>query len=246
MIYQTPPPMKRYWIDVMETLKGNPFEYFTVWLQDLSITTAEALEFFTIDYQHATTLYSTETILTLFMKVSLVNSVKYTKLVGVIKTNYNPIDNYNMTENSTDTRIPNLTATSSGTSTATGTVKNNQIRKTTDNPDGYSETAIRSVNPYDGSGMREESQNVTTQTGTRETIEAYSGDGDTTDSSSTANSTTTQTGTEKYEHSLTRKGNIGVTTSQQMLESEIALALKMNIWNIIKQDIAEQIFLKVW
>lgn len=245
MIYQTP-PMKRHWIDVMDNLNGNPFEYFTVWLQELSISTAEALNFFTIDYQHATTLYSTQTILSLFSKVALVNSVKYTKLVGVIQAEYNPIDNYNMTENSTDIRTPDLTATSSGTSTATGTVKNNQIRTTTDNPDGYSETSIRSVNPYDGTGMREESQNVNTQTGSRETTESYSGSGDTTDSTSTANSTTTETGTENFEHTLTRKGNIGVTTSQQMLESEIALAQKMNIWKIIEQDIAEQIFLKVW
>lgn len=246
MIYQTPPPMKRHWIDVMDTLKGNPFQYFKEWLDQLDIQTEQALNFFTIDYQNATTLYSTETILSLFIKVSLVNAVKYNKLIAVVQADYNPIDNYNMEETSSDTRTPDLTATSSGTSTATGTVKNNQQRITTDKPDGFSETSVRSVNPYDGSGMREESQNVSTQTGTRETVEAYTGDGDTTDSTSTASSTTTQTGTETFEHTLTRKGNIGVTTSQQMLESEIALAQKMNIWKIIEQDLAEQIFLKVW
>lgn len=246
MIYQNPPPMKRQWNDIIDSLKGNPFEYFTVWLQKLSLTTDQALQYFTIDYFHAMTLYSTETILTLFIKVSLVNSVKYNKLISVIQADYNPIDNYNMVENSTDTRTPDLTATSTGTSTATGTVKNNQVRTTIDTPDGYTEKSVRSVNPYDNTGMRDESQNVTTQTGTRETTESYSGSGDTTDSTSTANSTTTQSGTETVDHTLTRKGNIGVTSSQQLLESEMVLAQKMNIWKVIEQDIAEQIFLKVW
>lgn len=246
MMYQSPPPMKRYWTDVKGTFNGSPFEFFTLWLQELSISTAEALEYFTIDYAHAVTLYSTETLITLFSKVAMVNRVKYNKLISVIKADYNPLDNYNMTETSTDTRTPDLTATSTGTSTATGTVKNNQVRTTTDNPDGFTEKSIRSVNPYDTTGMRDESQNVTIQTGTRETIESYSGNGDTTDSTSTANSTTTQTGTEKVEHTLARKGNIGVTTSQQMLQAELLLAEKMNIFRVIEKDIAEQIFLKVW
>lgn len=238
--------MPRYWSEILDTLKGNPFEYFTSYLQSLNIETESALQYFTLDYEYAVSLYSTESILSLFIKVSQVNAKKYEKLIAVYTAQYNPIDNYNMTESFDDTRTPDLTATSTGTSSADGTVKNNQVRNTTDIPDGYQETSIRSVQPYDGTGFRDESQNVTTQSGTRTTSESYTGEGDTTHSESIANSTTHQTGTEKIHHELSRKGNIGVTTSQQMLESEISLAEKMNIFKVIEKDIAAEIFLKVW
>lgn len=242
-IYQKEP---RYWSEILDTLKGNPFQYFTSYLQSLNIETESALQYFTWDYEYAVSLYSTESILSLFIKVSQVNAKKYEKLIAVYTAQYNPIDNYNMTESFDDTRTPDLTATSTGTSSADGTVKNNQTRNTTDIPDGYQETSLRSVNPYDGTGFRDESQNITTQTGTRTTSESYAGEPDTTHSESTANSTTHQTGTEKIHHELSRKGNIGVTTSQQMLESEMSLAEKMNIFKVIEKDIAAEIFLKVW
>lgn len=242
-IYQKKP---RYWSEILDTLKGNPFEYFTSYLQSLNIETESALQYFTLDYEYAVSLYSTESILSLFIKVSQVNAKKYEKLIAVYTAQYNPIDNYNMTESFDDTRTPDLTATSTGTSSADGTVKNNQTRNTTDTPDGYQETSLRSVNPYDGTGFRDESQNITTQTGTRTTSESYAGEPDTTHSESSANSTTHQTGTEKIHHELSRKGNIGVTTSQQMLESEMSLAEKMNIFKVIEKDIAAEIFLKVW
>ena len=242
-IYQKKP---RYWSEILDTLKGNPFQYFTSYLQSLNIETESALQYFTLDYEYAVSLYSTESILSLFIKVSQVNAKKYEKLIAVYTAQYNPIDNYNMTESFDDTRTPDLTATSTGTSSADGTVKNNQTRNTTDTPDGYQETSLRSVNPYDGTGFRDESQNITTQTGTRTTSESYAGDPDTTHSESTANSTTHQTGTETIHHELSRKGNIGVTSSQQLLESEYSLAEKMNIFKVIEKDIAAEIFLKVW
>ena len=55
-----------------------------------------------------------------------------------------------------------------------------------------------------------------------------------------------ETGTETNIHRLTRSGNIGVTTSQQMLESELVLADKMNLFKIIEQDLASKLFLQVW
>ena len=57
---------------------------------------------------------------------------------------------------------------------------------------------------------------------------------------------TLTTGTDTNTHTLTRRGNIGVTTSQQMLESQLALAAKMNIFKVIERDIAQKLFLQVW
>lgn len=245
-IYLTPTMMPRRWIDIFGTLDTNIFSYFENVLSTMGITIEQAHNYFLKDYMAAVSLYPNTIILQTAEAVALTNAKKYEKLLSVYTAEYNPIDNYNMTESFDDTRTPDLTATSTGTSSADGTVKNNQTRNTTDNPDGYQETNLRSVYPYDGTGMRDESQNVTTQSGTRTTSESYSGEADTTHSESTANSTTHQTGTEKIHHELSRKGNIGVTTSQQMLESEMLLAEKMNIFKVIEKDIAAEIFMKVW
>ena len=45
---------------------------------------------------------------------------------------------------------------------------------------------------------------------------------------------------------LLREGNIGVTTSQQMLESEILLRLRWNMMQIILDAFREDICIPVW
>jgi hypothetical protein len=48
------------------------------------------------------------------------------------------------------------------------------------------------------------------------------------------------------ERVLTREGNIGVTTSQQMLESEVQLRMKYQLANIIVADFTRDIIVGVW
>ena len=50
---------------------------------------------------------------------------------------------------------------------------------------------------------------------------------------------------DKLEHSLTRSGNIGVTTTQQMLEQERQI-VKFSIINEFYQDLVEQLCLQIW
>lgn len=76
----------------------------------------------------------------------------------------------------------------------------------------------------------------TTNTGTQST--AYSGDDTTTNTGTrtvahTGYNEDTDRGTERTEHNLSRSGNIGVTTTQQMIDSEIQLRIK----NIVTQYI---------
>lgn len=56
--------------------------------------------------------------------------------------------------------------------------------------------------------------------------------------------TTTNSGSDSTSHSLTRTGNIGVTTSQQMIQSERELLISAG--RQILQEIANEIFLNVW
>ena len=107
-----------------------------------------------------------------------------------------------------DTRTDNLTAqTTNGgevntTADTTSTVTNN-LTDTTKNTGTQTTT---------NSGTATNTQtNNTTDTTTINSSETISG---------------TTNGTDNTEHTLTRSGNIGVTTSQQMLSAEIALRLK--------------------
>ena len=56
--------------------------------------------------------------------------------------------------------------------------------------------------------------------------------------------TTTNSGTYSTAHSLTRSGNIGVTTSQQMIQSERELLI--SVGRQILEEYANEIFLNVW
>lgn len=230
----------------METIQGNPWNVFSVELTALNMDTQAAASYFLLDYQIARCIYTDEYILKIFYKVHDVNAKKYAKLLSVYQATYDPIKNYDMTEESTDTRTPNLLTSSTASTETTSTIKNNQTRNTTETPNNFTETATRSVNPYDNTGLRIESSNENVQSGTRTTSESYTGNADTTSQNGTSSTTATTSGTDTNYHVLARSGNIGVTTSQQMLTSELELAERMNIFEVFEKDIAEQLFLQVW
>lgn len=88
--------------------------------------------------------------------------------------------------------------------------------------------------------------------GSQAVATAYSGNPDTTDITAgstvgvTGDITTAETGTDTTTISSNIHGNIGVTSSQQMAEQELALAAKMAIFKVIEQDVADAVLLKVW
>lgn len=118
----------------------------------------------------------------------LLNSYKYSGLYKTTLLEYNPIENYSMSESGTDTRTPNITTTDSMN---VGEQNN-------------STTSTDSVSPYDTQTFTDSNKTIVTEN-----------NGARVDSN-----TRTETGTETTKHDFKRSGNIGVTTSQQMLESE--------------------------
>lgn len=235
----------RTW-ETINNLISNPFSVFNSELTAIGITVNDAQTYFLIDYDIAYSVYSDDYIQKIFELVHNSNIKKYQKLIAVYNANYDPVKNYDMTETSTDIRTPELESDASSTTSSTSTVKNNQSKTSTDTPNNYTETSIHSVNPYDNTGLRTESQNSNSITGTRTMTESYAGAADESATTNTATTTTTTTGTDTNTHTLSRSGNIGVTTSQQMLESELQLADKMNIFKIIERDIAKKLFIQVW
>lgn len=262
----------RKWGDI--DLSENPFTRWQSLLAQLGIDTEAALQFFTLDYYSAVTNYTDTYIMVVFGQVLTTAGDKYTRMISAAKAQYNPIHNVDATETYTDVRTPDLekqitlntttalTDTRSSTLTLDTTTSSsiNQTRTTTDTPNNLKTTSVHSVNPYDNTGYAEDAKDESTQTGSTTQTESYNGNPDTTQNTgtnttqnsggtsttNTGTNTETDTGTETVEHNARRYGNIGVTSSQKLVNEELDLAERLNIFKIIEQDIAKKLFLQVW
>ena len=134
----------------------------------------------------------------------------FEKWANALSIEYNPIENYDRKEEWEDV----------------GKSKENTTNKSNGNSTGYTSgsTSLNGVNDnkvsaYDSNGYQPESQNTNTSTGT--------------DSSNTRTNTNNSIvndvdANSNLKHSGRIHGNIGVTTTQQMLESELSLSS----WNV--------------
>lgn len=157
-------------------------------------------------------------------------SKRWAMLWRVRESEYNPINNYDMVENetintgkeygTTHTRTDNLTHAKTGYETITPNLTEQQTpNMNTQNDRGvYGFNSGSDAVDADTETQTVTGTNSTTTTGTNRT------DYNTTDTN-TGTETTTHAGTDTDEtvRELTRSGNIGVTTTQQMLQSEIEL-----------------------
>lgn len=187
----------------------------------------------------------------------LENKYKFDTLIQSEKFEYNPIENYNMTEhsentrtpdlehkttyNTTDTRTPNLTD-----STESEFVPHVKYKTETDNTD------TEKVSAYDSNQFSNNKQNILDGENTVSPILGTNNKGDETSETTThtgtdtnkktGNDTTTDKGSETFEQDLTRSGNIGVTTSQQMIQSEREIA-DFSALTVFMRGVAGRIFL---
>lgn len=141
---------------------------------------------------------------------------EYDKLVDTLSLEYNPIENYSMTEKGTDTRTPNITQTNKG------------INKNTVGINTSITTGKTTFDRSDSFINDTKATNTGTNTDTQD-----------------INTTVTTAGTEKTVHEFTRSGNIGVTTSQQMIESERQLAM-FSVVDLFVKAIADIILIGVY
>ena len=152
-----------------------------------------------------------------------------------LTADYNPIHNYDSVENSTDTHDY----------TGTQTMEHDVTKNNTDTPDitrtsnGSNDSAgslygFNSTSPVPSDEANGKSQSTDKETGT-------------VTSNGTENGTNTRTDNlkETITHELTRSGNIGVTTSQQMIESELELR-KKQFYNIMIHDIINFLCLPIY
>lgn len=179
----------------------------------------------------------------LALTIFKIYSRKWDKLYNTFNLEYNPINNYDMTETMTDdttertfghvnTRVNDLSHTKDGDETVT----HNTTDTRTDDLENEMITSVQGFNSNDYvPSDKENGSNSGTQT------LAKTGT-DTTEHDITETDTGTQTDTESGKNTdvrnyvLTRSGNIGVTSSQQMIEQERKL-WEFNFVHMVYHDI---------
>jgi hypothetical protein len=161
---------------------------------------------------------------------------QWVKLNAVFSAEYNPVENYSMLENMTDdtketvyghtnTRTDNLSHTKTGTET----LENGLTVETTTDVYGYD------------SGTATPSEKETAENSGDDVTRYNTTDADT--GTQTDRESGTDTETRNYE--LTRAGNIGVTSSQQLLQSEIDL-WQYDFMKIVYANIDEVLTISVY
>ena len=150
--------------------------------------------------------------------LSKIYSDRFTKSVSVLLVEYNPIENYNSTETENIEITGENSTTSENSTTTTGETTTNTTGENTE-----------TLSPYDSENFNNNSKNNSTALTTE-------------NSSSSDNSSNTMSGTSSQSNARTlkRSGNIGVTTSQQMIQSEIELRkndLINDFFNIVQNYI---------
>lgn len=165
---------------------------------------------------------------------------------------YNPIENYNSTETETTTLSGSEIDTKSGSETheRTGNDSTTYTGGTTTTPTGSTSITRKETAFNEPSDLATSSQDVTSYDGMT-TSEVFKDRADT--NSHAENETATYNNLKnehtfnnrKNERTFERKGNIGVTTSQQMLEQERNIAL-FSVWQHIANIVQESITTSEW
>lgn len=164
---------------------------------------------------------------TLAQMLLSVYGVNWKKQYDTLTCEYNPINNYDMKEelqeNKSLTHGLSISRVGTNTDVLHDTVTYTPAVTTTNNEE---------VSAYNSASYVPSSKATATQSGNNKTL-------DEANNSHTENVTDTHSGTDTdaMSHTLTRSGNIGVTTTQQMLESERNLWL----WNYFKNYVFNDI-----
>ena len=237
----------RRWIEIMKTDYAQTY-YFEEYDDLLDLFDLRPIEMRARSvqlFENAVTNYTDSYIRTVMYNNLKANEKKYQEFASLFSSDIDIFSPVDLSETYTDTRRPNLSSSSTSSGQGSSSAKNNQTR-TIENLPLTTRTSVHSVSPYDGTGSREESRDVTTDGGSSVTEESYTGNADTTNTTTSASSTVTTTGYETYEHTLRRTGRDGKFKISEIIDDAELSAAKLNFMDIILQDIADQLFLQVW
>lgn len=175
---------------------------------------------------------------------SKMNYPTWNRIYQASKLEYNPIENYNRTE--TETITNDLTDTHSGTDTRNSTTQDNQISEGNNSRlNSGTDTSMNYITTYDNNTPQlHDKTDLTHGLQTVDTFGSVVGNERKENGSETHQDTISKEGTVTRENHTS--GNIGVTTSQQMLDQEIEISAKLNIIKIIVDSFKERFCLLVY
>ena len=175
---------------------------------------------------------------------SKMNAPVWDRIYQASLLEYNPIENYNRTE--VETTGAGKTSTHSGTDTSTYSGTDTQtVGSSGSETHSGTDTNTNAITSYDSNSLYTHDQDTFKH-------------GHVVSDTSTGSNSTTYGKKESFQHgekiideeNITRNnhtsGNIGVTTSQQMLEQEIEIAAKLNIMQIIVDSFKDRFCLLVY
>ena len=238
----------RTWDQIMEKeLTTNPFNAYLFTLTEIGATAEDALQRMWELFEEAITNYTFESIQEIFISNYIANKKKYDRLVEFYADDLHLFGDYFRSEDYDHTRTPNLSSGSTSSGTGSASTKNNQTATTTTTPNSYTNTTSHNVVPFDETtGERLEYKDTSVESGSRATATSYSGQPDTTNTTSSATSTVTTTGTDKNQYTKIISGRDGRRPTSKVVQDGLKAAALLNILDIIINDIADEIFLQVW
>lgn len=189
---------------------------------------------------------------------------QWQRIYNVSIAQYDMLHNYDRTENETINRRleretdMDVTTTGTGSETGRRTIERDATRGNTGtvtDAGNYTGSDTRSVTGFNSGTLqlaeKNEHAETTGNTTTNNLMEQVADDTTEAVTSSRTDSVTqgtegTVTDTGAETRSVRAYGNIGVTTSQQMLESELELAGKLDVYGIIVNDFARAFTIGVY
>lgn len=162
-------------------------------------------------------------------------SDKWNRIYNALTLDYDPIENYSMTEKVIDTGTDERTTRDTGT--VSNTAETTDGGTLTESGTNGTDTSLYGFNsstsvPTDTTDAKTNNTTTRNLTGTENATE-------------TRNLTGTESNEHDYKTERKRSGNIGVTTSQQMAQSEIELR-QYKFFNGVFEDLDSIITLYVW
>ena len=186
-------------------------------VEEEGVTFADFVALVLVELGELQTIFPTAATLKSFLGTwGTLHAANWTKMQDALNSAYNPIHNYDRTEEESET----VTGSGSASETASSNESGSEMRS--DYRAGFNSAAAAGAA-------------VPT---TKEIVQP----GRSVEQSNSA-STSNETGREREVHI---SGNIGVTTSQQMLEAELQLRDKFTLYYIILDEFRREICVEVW
>ena len=180
--------------------------------------------------------------------IYLSNEYRYNTLYSTIIQEYNPIENYSMSEKiETSYNGKEINATTfTGSEKEIHSINEERTEHSQTNEGGT--TNVLKTAPYDSESFFNKEQSTTTQDSPTSSEIAIGNTGENTTEKTFQNRSDNNVKSFDGRNDVvthTRSGNIGVTTSQQMLDSQRALA-NFNFVGIVARDIVKRIGILIY